>query len=298
MPFISLFLVLIVFVLGVWMIIRLIRSTRKSNWIMPTEPFPSNWRRLLVENIAFYNGLNDDEKKLFEGEVQEFIANVKITGSKIAVDDLDRILVASSAVIPIFAFPDWKYYYLDEVILYPSSFNQKFETKGANNSRNILGMVGSGGYMEGKMILSKLSLHQGFTNPHDGRNTAIHEFIHLIDKNDGTIDGLPAVLLDNIYTLPWLDLIDKKIKHIRKNHSDIRPYGGTNRMEFFAVLGEYFFEKPKELRKNHPKLYDLLADVFNQDLAPNAAKMQRLDIGRNDPCFCGSGKKFKKCCGR
>ncbi len=21
-------------------------------------------------------------------------------------------------------------------------------------------------------------------------------------------------------------------------------------------------------------------------------------LGRNDPCFCGSGKKFKKCCGR
>jgi uncharacterized protein YecA (UPF0149 family) len=21
-------------------------------------------------------------------------------------------------------------------------------------------------------------------------------------------------------------------------------------------------------------------------------------IGRNDPCFCGSGKKFKKCCGK
>ncbi len=21
-------------------------------------------------------------------------------------------------------------------------------------------------------------------------------------------------------------------------------------------------------------------------------------VGRNDPCFCGSGKKFKKCCGR
>jgi SEC-C motif-containing protein len=25
---------------------------------------------------------------------------------------------------------------------------------------------------------------------------------------------------------------------------------------------------------------------------------QRPDIGRNDPCPCGSGKKFKKCCGR
>jgi SEC-C motif-containing protein len=30
-------------------------------------------------------------------------------------------------------------------------------------------------------------------------------------------------------------------------------------------------------------------------------KTQRLDtprVGRNDPCPCGSGKKFKKCCGR
>ena len=23
-----------------------------------------------------------------------------------------------------------------------------------------------------------------------------------------------------------------------------------------------------------------------------------LNIGRNDPCLCGSGLKFKKCCGR
>lgn len=25
--------------------------------------------------------------------------------------------------------------------------------------------------------------------------------------------------------------------------------------------------------------------------------VQRLKVGRNDPCICGSGKKFKKCCG-
>jgi uncharacterized protein len=23
----------------------------------------------------------------------------------------------------------------------------------------------------------------------------------------------------------------------------------------------------------------------------------RTKVGRNDPCLCGSGKKFKKCCG-
>ncbi|MCV5638702.1 SEC-C metal-binding domain-containing protein [Escherichia coli] len=25
--------------------------------------------------------------------------------------------------------------------------------------------------------------------------------------------------------------------------------------------------------------------------------MSSLKVGRNDPCICGSGKKFKKCCG-
>lgn len=24
--------------------------------------------------------------------------------------------------------------------------------------------------------------------------------------------------------------------------------------------------------------------------------MKRVNIGRNDPCYCGSGKKYKKCC--
>jgi uncharacterized protein YecA (UPF0149 family) len=33
--------------------------------------------------------------------------------------------------------------------------------------------------------------------------------------------------------------------------------------------------------------------------APGAAPANRQSsVGRNDPCPCGSGKKFKKCCGR
>ena len=33
-------------------------------------------------------------------------------------------------------------------------------------------------------------------------------------------------------------------------------------------------------------------------LGPRQEPVQRADTpGRNDPCSCGSGKKFKKCCG-
>ena len=33
-------------------------------------------------------------------------------------------------------------------------------------------------------------------------------------------------------------------------------------------------------------------------LNPQTTKIAEKTVGRNDPCPCGSGKKYKKCCGR
>jgi len=32
--------------------------------------------------------------------------------------------------------------------------------------------------------------------------------------------------------------------------------------------------------------------------APRQVRPLRVKAGRNEPCPCGSGKKFKKCCGK
>ncbi|AOW20308.1 zinc-dependent peptidase [Urechidicola croceus] len=266
---------------------------KKEAWTEPTTLFPMKWRILLEKNVNFYNSLSIDEKKYFEFEIQEFLANHKITGIDVNVDITDKLLVASSAVIPIFKFPDWKYTNLDEVLIYSDSFNENFETKGEN--RKILGMVGTG-FMNGTMILSKPALHHGFSNQSDKKNTAIHEFIHLIDKMDGVIDGIPKVLLENQYSIPWFDLIDKKIDEIYKKRSDINPYGGTSRVEFFAVIGEYFFERPKLLSRKHPELYEILEQIFNQSMKNKNLVKKTISIGRNSPCPCSSGLKYKKCC--
>jgi len=34
------------------------------------------------------------------------------------------------------------------------------------------------------------------------------------------------------------------------------------------------------------------------DTAPVTVRRQNPKVGRNDPCPCGSGKKYKYCCGR
>jgi len=247
---------------------------------------------ILENNIAFFRALDKEKKLQFENEIQEFLAYVKITGVHTVVENLDRILVAASAVIPVFAFPEWKYYNLEEVLLYDNTFNSNFETEG--QGRNIQGMVGSG-FMEGKMLLSKYALQEGFKNDSDKNNTAIHEFVHLIDKADGEADGLPKALLSRQYTLPWLDILYKKMQEIAAEKSDINPYGITNKAEFFAVAGEYFFERPDLLEQKHPDLYTLLRQIFKQDPEILLQK-KKAKISRNDLCYCGSGLKYKDCC--
>ena len=269
------------------------RRKKTKNEVL-NEVFSDNWRVLLKEHVLFYNSLPEKEKERFEKKIQEFLQNCRITGIKTSIDETDKLLVAASAIIPIFGFGDWRYMNIREVLIYPTMFNQNFETEG--EGRRILGMVGNG-YLDGKMILSKEALVHGFKNESDKKNTAIHEFVHLLDKSDGTIDGIPSLLLEKQYAIPWIDLINKKIEEIYEGSSDINPYGGTNKAEFFSVASEYFFERPKLLKKKHPDLYNMLERVFNQNMSVRSLTKRNLDIGRNEKCPCNSGVKFKKCCG-
>ena len=240
----------------------------------PAPPLPvfiltDEHRRILQEHVLFYQRLDENGKLRFEQKIAAFLRYVRIEGVGASIDDMDRIFVASSAVIPIFGFPDWHYRNLTDVLIYPDTFNDTFKFEGKD--RNILGMVGSG-YMNGKMILSQHALREGFLNNSDKSNTAIHEFVHLLDKADGAVDGIPEYLLQHQYTIPWLDLMQQQIKEIRTNHSDINPYAATEKSEFFAVASEYFFERPELLQEKHPQLYEYLQKIFHQSPAEPSRK--------------------------
>jgi len=265
------------------------KKNRYSNNLLPPDT-----KLILTKNIQFYSQLSAKQKKQFEKRIQHFLNTTKLTGIDTDVDDTDRLLVAASAIIPVFAFPEWEYINLYEVILYPSSFNQRFET----GEGNLLGMVGTG-YMDGKMILSKPALHAGFRNETDKKNVGIHEFVHLIDKSDGSTDGIPEILLNKQYAIPWLDLVQKEMDNINNAKSDINPYGGIDKSEFFAVISEYFFERPQLLKRKHPEVYKYLDKIFTSYLSLfYKNKKRKGKPNRNDPCICGSDKKFKNCCGK
>ncbi len=270
-------------------------NSRKNKHTRVNTALPGKWKKLLTEQVIFYRNLNPAQKLQFESDIQRFLADTIITGVKTEVTLEDRLLVASSAVIPLFGFPAWNYKNLDEVLLYPTSFDRNYNMD--SNIEIITGMVGSG-VMEGKMILSKPALHAGFDISNDKKNVGIHEFVHLFDKEDGVIDGIPPGFQDKSFSLPWISLVKEQTDKIIASHSDIDGYGATNRQEFFAVASEYFFERPDLLKSKHPELYETLSKVFNQDMAAiiDRSSYTKKSIGRNDPCPCGSGEKFKNCC--
>ena len=50
-------------------------------------------------------------------------------------------------------------------------------------------------------------------------------------------------------------------------------------------LKDLLVSNPKEAKK-----------YKEMKLTPTPTQIKRKKVGRNDPCPCGSGKKFKKCC--
>lgn len=225
------------------------------------KSFPSEWESLLQEHVRFYRNLSGEEQSEFRKRILGFLSEVYIDGVQLEIKDLDKLLIASSAVIPVFGFKEWHYFNLTGVLLYPDYFDEDMQFADTDKERNIGGLVGSGRF-ERKMILSRKALYAGFDNTTDKNNTGIHEFAHLIDKMDGATDGIPEHLLGHQYVIPWVNLMHKTMEEINDDESDIRKYGGTNQAEFFAVVSEYFFERPDLLKTKHPELYKMLQACF------------------------------------
>jgi preprotein translocase subunit SecA len=54
----------------------------------------------------------------------------------------------------------------------------------------------------------------------------------------------------------------------------------------------------QNLMQQQPAVDEMGTNTSESDLRPRPVVRQQPKVGRNDPCPCGSGKKYKKCCGR
>ena len=69
--------------------------------------------------------------------------------------------------------------------------------------------------------------------------------------------------------------------------------------ETLGILFRIQIEEPKKIDDlRRPKAQKLVFSGGEGAEKPKTARRNAKKVGRNAPCPCGSGKKYKKCCGR
>ncbi|CAM4191197.1 UPF0225 protein VV1358 [Vibrio neonatus] len=80
----------------------------------------------------------------------------------------------------------------------------------------------------------------------------------------------------------------------------VNSEAGSNDNEGFVTFNAYFTEDKRQYSfteksrfvKEDGQWFYIDGEMYDYPLA-----VKKTMVGRNDPCTCGSGKKFKKCCG-
>jgi Mlc titration factor MtfA (ptsG expression regulator) len=223
------------------------------------QPFPDTWRKLLLDSYDHYERLPPELRTRFERDVRLFLAEKRITGVGVNVNDRLRLLVAASAVTLSLRWDDFEWDVLTEVLLYPDDFDRDYGFESAE--------LAGEAHPWGTVILSVPALHQSFEDPDDAFHVGLHEFAHLVDLADEHhIEGIPVGLTE-AQQREWVSIMEKEMERLRRGKSVIDDYGADQPAEFFAVAVEAFFESALALRQGHERLYSFLARYFDQDPA-------------------------------
>ena len=111
-----------------------------------------------------------------------------------------------------------------------------------------------------------------------------------------TVDGLTHGIERSKHNI---GVLKKAIEDERQTIADYKIMIDRIKEETLAILYRIQIAEPEKIDDyRQPRQQQL---VFSGGDAPEKKKPQKRSarkVGRNAPCPCGSGKKFKKCCGK
>ncbi len=235
--------------------------------------FKDEWIGLLKENVPIYSHLPDDLRPLLHERIARFVSSTRFEGCN-GLDLTEEMIltVAAQACMLVLNRDGPPYPELRNIYLYPDSFSS------IQKSQDAFGIVTEGevhrlgeSWETGTVILSWSSVEHGARNIHDAENVTFHEFAHQLDHEDGATDGAPGLPSRDAYR-SWARVFRTNYAHFQERLENgkrtlIDPYGATNPAEFFAVVTETFFEKPRQLLKKRPDLYAELQEFYGIDPA-------------------------------
>ncbi|MEO8451889.1 MAG: M90 family metallopeptidase [Gemmatimonadota bacterium] len=183
-----------------------------------------------------------------------------------------RLIIAAQAALLTWKRTEVPFPRLKTILVYPSTFRPAagFQWVAVPDQQEEPPELGQS-LASGTIVLAWDDVLRAAAAPHDGHNVVLHEFAHQLDSADGLADGVPT-LPPAITPDSWEHALRHAYQQLARAtdsgaSSPIDRYGLTNRAEFFAVATESFFERPGDMRKAYPELYQRLAQFYLQDPA-------------------------------
>ena len=173
-------------------------------------------------------------------------------------------------------------------------------------------------------VVNQNLLKQDITEEEIGSKTS-DEAIEFIfnkaqDEYEGKLKEIPEEVRNEFEKAISLNVIDKywtdninSLSHLREAVM-MRGYGGQDPLRAYTVEGLEMYENMLDKIDKDTSIYLMKAEIrqnierkevvkkqITNDSDTSTAKQPKVNknkVGRNDPCPCGSGKKYKQCCGK
>ena len=141
---------------------------------------------------------------------------------------------------------------------------------------------------------------------------------HLVEEYENKIKVVPKEISDEFEKVITLNIIDKfwtehinTMSHLREG-IHLRSYAQNDPLTAYTMEGFQMFDEMNEKIDKEVTTFLMRAEVKQnierKEVSKNkiandgkdavAKRTKKEKIGRNDPCPCGSGKKYKQCCGK
>ena len=256
---------------GLWAVLSVQKNRRdKRRTALMTNPLNDESIASLKDNIPLYHHLSEELKQQLHGLINVFLAEKKFVGcGGLEITDGIKITVAAQACLLLLNRKTNFYPKLKTIYIYPHTYVAK-------SLQNDGGLIVEGksvrlgeSWQNGPVVLTWDSVTGGARNVQDGRNVVFHEFAHQLDQEDGDADGAPILENAGCYR-SWAQVLGEEYERLcnktrGRHRSVLNKYGSTNPAEFFAVATEAFFEKPKQMHKRSPELYEELKNYYKLD---------------------------------
>lgn len=216
-------------------------------------------RSFLRNNFSFYNKLTPKHRKQFEHRVATFTRSKSFMGrGGFEVENSHKLLVAAVGCMLSFGRKNYNYRLIETVLIYPNQFyskaNEAFH-KGEFNPKHKV------------VAFSWEDFEKGYEITNDNLNLGIHEFMHAMQIEARISKDGDSARFNKHFKNILKRLTHEEVKNKLDDTRFFRAYAFRNQYEFMAVLSEYFFESPEELKQHFPEIYNYKKKMLNFNFA-------------------------------